>query len=173
MLHTKVHPAIALVAIGSTISLFWLVTSTSVQASSDMMRNAEAQSLRPVTETEAQFRLRMRAAQAKERMTPVKSSSSVSSSLAPCAPVSSVASSATSSIASSSITSIADLTLSQLDTLRLQIRTRVCPVHGDPGYMAICRKLLETELKRNPRPELKGAVNPDQAKYIQSSSSSR
>lgn len=174
MLHKQVHPGIALIAIASMVSLFALVTVTTVQASSESTRGSDAQILHPAAESEAAFRLRMRAVQAKAQAGSARSvvSSSSVSSLPPCNPA--PVASSVSSVSSSGISTVADLTLSQLDTLRQQIRSRVCPVHGDPGYIAICQKLLTTELKRNPRPDATGLVNPNQARanMLRSQSSS-
>jgi len=102
----------------------------------------------------SKFRLLRRAVRA-----PVSSASSASSSSA----VSSSA--ASSSVSSESVHSAAlelkleDLTSTQRETLRRQLRVYACPTDVDPAYTALCEKMLKAQghLKI-----LQGPKNPNQ-----------
>ncbi len=83
--------------------------------------------------------------------------SSSAATVNPCDPV--PASSASSSVSSVRELTVDDLSLSDREALRGQLRSRACPQKADPAYLALCQRLVRqmgTEETRT------GTTNPHQ-----------
>ncbi len=75
----------------------------------------------------------------------------------PCDPV--PASSAASSVSSVRELTVDDLSLSDREALRGQLRSRACPQKADPAYLALCKRLVREMPEEDTR---KGLRNPHQ-----------
>lgn len=64
-----------------------------------------------------------------------------------------------SSSSASAVLTVQDLTTSQRETLRRQLRIGGCPQDADPAYKALCESLLK---QQKPKEYLKGLKHPEQ-----------